>query len=96
MLNDADLLKRYQQDMEDCEPRMKAQHKAAAEAHMFYAGDTMFYTASVEDKGDFLPLCRAGRLQEPRTLTPVLGAVNGTGHNAVGGSSGCCAGRSGR
>lgn len=51
MLSDKLLLKQYIRQEESTLPSMRAQHQMAWEAHVFHAGDTMYYTASVEDKG---------------------------------------------
>jgi hypothetical protein len=51
MLDDAAIIKRYEADMAAAEGPMSYQYKQAQEDHLFFSGDTMYYTGTVEDKG---------------------------------------------
>lgn len=51
MLSDLDLLKQYDQHVQESDSQMRRQHSEAQDDHAFTAGDSMNYTASVEDKG---------------------------------------------
>lgn len=51
MLNDKAILDQFESNKRSSVSSMRAQHQMGFEAHIFHAGDTMYYTASVEDKG---------------------------------------------
>lgn len=51
MLNNQQILDQLETQKRSTLPSMRGQHQKAWESHVFHAGDTMYYTASVEDKG---------------------------------------------
>jgi hypothetical protein len=51
MLSDAQLIAQFKKHKQIDESYLESQHAEARESHQFYAGDSMYYTASVEDKG---------------------------------------------
>lgn len=51
MLSNKELLKQWKQHKTKSERGLAEQHERAEVAHAFYAGDRMYYTASVNDKG---------------------------------------------
>lgn len=51
MLDDKALLKQFENHKRISESQWSTQHRAAKEDHSFVAGDTMYYSATVEDKG---------------------------------------------
>lgn len=71
MLSDLDLLKQWQRDKQTAETQLAMQHKVAQEDHIFVAGDTMYYTGSVEQKG-------SRREVIFNKVKPYIDAVSGT------------------